>query len=98
MYSKTFILCKPCERITQHQQTEERGRVQCVICGAVRWYAKDFGAGDFPELTEEENETIHEARVCGFGVSYPAYPTAESQARSTLAGAKKWLETHSVED
>jgi hypothetical protein len=66
------------------------------VCGRERWYAKKFGAGDFPELTEDENEIVHEARACGYGSCYPAYPTAEAQARSTLAGARKWLETHSV--
>ena len=42
----------------------------------------------------EENEIIHEARANGFGSCFPAYPTAMTQAHSTLNAAKKWLKTH----
>jgi len=62
------------------------------VCGEKRWYAKSFGAGDFPELSDDENEIIHEARAFGFGSSFPAYPSAEAQARNTLAAAKKFLD------
>ncbi len=100
----TYCHCKRCEIITKHQLCPESdrnvrglyargGRVYCEVCGTERWYAKAFGAGDFPELTHDENEIIHEARTKGFGSSFPAYPDAEAQARNTLNAAKKHLET-----
>lgn len=52
----------------------------------------------FPELTEDENEVVFEARACGFASFYPALPDAEAQARNTLAGARKWLETHHIRE
>lgn len=50
--------------------------------------------GAFPELTPEENNVIFRARIKGFASFYPAFPSAEAQARATLAGARKWLESH----
>jgi hypothetical protein len=51
-------------------------------------------SGPFPELTPEENNTVFRARLKGYASFFPAYPSAEAQARSTLAGAVKWLKTH----
>jgi hypothetical protein len=48
------------------------------------------------ELTGEENEIIFEARACGYAAYFPAYPDVEAQARRTLAGALRWLQTHHV--
>lgn len=92
----TACRCKKCDIITRHRSTEDPAVYQCEVCGTVRHYAKRFGSGDFPELTTDENEIIHEARACGYGSCFAAYPTAEAQARRTLAGARKWLETHSI--
>jgi hypothetical protein len=94
-----YCLCKKCETITCHRidGSRPRGLVYCEVCGTERWYYKAFGAGDFPELTQDENEVIHEARACGFGSSFPAFPDSESQARYTLVAARRWLETHSVD-
>ncbi len=93
----TACHCKKCEIVTKHRHAKEPNRFRCEVCGTVRHYAKAFGAGDFPELSHDENEVIHEARACGFGASFMAYPTAEAQARRTLAAARRWLETHPSE-
>ena len=55
----------------------------------LRECGKEFGS--FSELTREENKIIHKARIEGFASFYPAYPSAESQARDTLKGAKEFL-------
>jgi hypothetical protein len=49
----------------------------------------DAGWFPFPELTEEENDEIFIARLSGFGPCFMAYPDAETQARRTLAAARK---------
>lgn len=98
MIAHCVCRCNKCDLKTAHDKTESKGVVRCQVCRTLRHYYKPFGAGDFPELTDDENETIHEARACGFGSSFPAYPTAESQALSTLKAAQKWLTTHSVEN
>ena len=90
----TVCHCKKCEISTKHRPTEDPNIFQCEVCGAERHYAKKFGAGDFPELTLDENEVIHEARAYGFGACFPAYPDAESQARRTLDAARKFLKDH----
>lgn len=87
--------CKKCEAITKHRYAG-LGRVECEVCGTERDGKKING--DFPELTWEENEIVHEARACGFASCFPCYPTAEAQARNTLAGAKRFLETHGSTD
>lgn len=51
----------------------------------------DAGWFSFPELTEEENDVIFQARLAGYGPCFPAYPTAEAQAKSTLEGARRFL-------
>ena len=86
--------CKKCQYLTAHRYTGARGpedRIYCEVCGQVRWYALRFGAGDFPELSEEENEIVHEARALGFGASFICYPDAEAQARRTLRAARRFL-------
>jgi hypothetical protein len=45
----------------------------------------------FPELTTEENATIDRARAAGWAACYPAYPSAEHQAKKTLIGARIFL-------
>ena len=51
----------------------------------------DAGWFPFPELTEEENDIIFQARLAGMASCFPAYPTAEKQAQATLLGAKTYL-------
>jgi len=83
--------CKTCNAITRHRYAAPN-RMKCEVCGTER-DGKRYN-GDFPELTEAENDIIHEARACGYASCYPCYPTAEAQARSTLKGATNWLKTH----
>jgi len=45
----------------------------------------------YPELTDEENETIREARRKGFANFYPAFPDAMTQSLKTLEGAESFL-------
>jgi hypothetical protein len=45
----------------------------------------------FPELTEAENAVIDEARVRGWAVYYPAFPSGAAQASRTLEGARAFL-------
>lgn len=87
----TACHCRQCDSITRHRRQGDDSRFSCEVCGTERWYAKAFGAGDFPELTHNENEIIHKARAHGYGPCSAAYPTAETQAQSTLAGSKKFL-------
>lgn len=47
--------------------------------------------GEFPELTDSENEEIWAARNAGFAKFYPAFPDAEAQARKTLNGARDFM-------
>lgn len=51
----------------------------------------DAGWFPFPELTEEENDTIFQARLAGFGACFAAYPTATAQAHKTLRAAVDYL-------
>lgn len=92
----TACHCKTCGIITKHRPHRPSAKQPhwfvCEVCGTERWYAKAFGAGDFPELTHDENEVIHEARALGYGPCFPCYPTAEAQARNTLAGARAFLD------
>ena len=92
---RVFCHCRKCNQVVQHNRTEEANRFQCVLCATVRFYAEQFGAGDFPELTFDENEDIHEARATGFAISFPAIPDAKSQAKQTLRAARAWLADHS---
>ncbi len=93
----TACHCKRCGIVTKHREClgsdtlGTKGRFYCEVCGMERWYAKRFGAGDFPELTFEENEMIHEARSCGFAICFPSYPTAKNQAEMTLKAAREHL-------
>ncbi len=87
--------CKQCNAITRHRYAGP-GLLQCEVCGTERQGKKNHGA--FAELTEDENEVIHEARACGFSVFYPCLPDAETMARNTLKGAQEWLKTHSIEE
>lgn len=50
-------------------------------------------SGKFPELTDAENNIVFRARLKGFASCFPCFPSAEAQARNTLAAATKWLET-----
>lgn len=45
----------------------------------------------FPELTDNENEEIREARREGFAEFWPVYPNGEAQANNTLRGARRFL-------
>lgn len=81
--------CKKCGIITKHRPAGEPDRFCCEVCGTERCYAK--AAGDFPELTFDENEAIHEARANGFSSFFPAYPDATTQVQNTLRAAKKWM-------
>ena len=91
----TACHCKTCNIITKHRPViEQPNWFYCEVCGTKRWYAKAFGAGDFPELSHDENETIHQARAMGFGSCFAALPDAETQATRTFEAAKRFLETH----
>lgn len=92
------LYCRSCKAFANHVECLRDGLVECMKCAQIRHFASRFGAGDFPELTAEENETIHEARAAGYVSCYPAYPDAEAQAQKTLAGARKWLEEHPAEE
>lgn len=98
--STIYCRCRACDLVTKHQPTtcagSQEGIVACEVCGRDRWYAKKFGAGDFPELTDAENEVIHEARTAGFGSCFPCFPDAETQARRTFEAARLWLLGQSV--
>lgn len=88
----TACYCKKCGIATKHRVVNSQSKlVSCEVCGMERWYAKAFGAGDFPELTPDENEIIHEARAFGLGLCFPAYPDANAQAQATLKAARDWL-------
>ena len=88
----TACMCKKCEIVTKHRPVVgQPNQFYCEVCGVERWYAKVYLAGDFPELTFDENEVIHEARAHGFGSSFPAFPTAKDQALATLEAAQKFL-------
>ncbi len=87
----TACYCKKCEIITKHRPSDSPSWFYCEVCGTERHYAKAFGAGDFPELTHEENEDIHEARANGFGACFMAFPDAEAQARRTLEAARWFM-------
>lgn len=55
-------------------------------------------SGDFPELTAHENRIIAHARAHGFAGFFPCFPSAEAQARNTLAAARSYLgQDHSVD-
>ena len=91
----TACHCKTCNIITKHRPHRPVAKPTwfvCEVCGTERWYAKAFGAGDFPELTHDENEIIHEARALGFGYSFAAFPDATAQAQNTLKAAKLFLD------
>lgn len=89
----TACHCKTCNIITKHRPLAEKPSwFVCEVCGTERRYAKAFGAGDFPELTHDENEIIHEARALGFWYSFAAYPDATAQAQNTLKAAKLYLD------
>lgn len=45
----------------------------------------------FPELTDDQNQIIENARQLGFSGYFPAYPTAQHQAVWTLSAAKEFL-------
>lgn len=47
--------------------------------------------GEFPKLSNADNEVIWRARELGFASFWPSYPTAQAQADNTLAGAKRFL-------
>ncbi len=51
----------------------------------------NMGIYPFPELTEEQNDTIFCARLSGFAAFFPAFPTAQFQAESTLQAAEQYL-------
>lgn len=89
----TACMCKKCETITKHRPVVTQPNwFYCEVCGTKRWYAKKFGAGDFSELTFDENEIIHEARAFGFGSCFPAFPDAKTQATNTLNAARRFLD------
>lgn len=46
----------------------------------------------YPELSDAENEEIRKARRAGFARFFPAFPSAESQSRNTLAAARQFLQ------
>jgi hypothetical protein len=84
--------CKKCMITTKHRPViSQPNWFYCEVCGEKRWYAKSFGAGDFSELTHDENEIIHEARAHGFASCFPAFPTAKYQAMRTLKAAEEFL-------
>jgi glutamine amidotransferase-like uncharacterized protein len=45
----------------------------------------------FPELNEEQNDIIFQARLKGFASCFPSYPTAQAQADSTYRAAQAFL-------
>lgn len=53
----------------------------------------DAGWFPFPELSEEENDVIFQARLLGFAPCFAAYSDAQAQANRTLAAARKHLES-----
>jgi hypothetical protein len=94
---RVSIYCRKCGSFRLHDPMPPK-MARCTVCGHGRPFACRFGAGDFPELNEDENETIHEARAAGYGSCYPAYPDAATQARKTLAGARRFLAEHASEE
>lgn len=80
--------CKTCCYVTKHRP-DKPGHMRCKVCGTQREGLHVHG--DFPELTDEENAIIHEARAQGWASFFPAVPDARAQAGKTLAEAKTWL-------
>jgi hypothetical protein len=82
------------DRLSAEQLVEDDPAYAGLSVGEVADLRHRGFAGKFPELTDAENNTIFQARVRGFGSCFPAYPDAETQARKTLAAARKWLDDH----
>jgi hypothetical protein len=76
--------------LAKSERTREMNHPRRTIHQSIK--LADAGWFPFPELTEEENDVIFQARLAGFGPCYAALPDAETQARRTLAGARAFLE------
>lgn len=83
-------------KIEKSERTRQINHPRRTIWQSIK--LADAGWFTFPELDESENDEIFVARLAGFGSCFPAFPSAEAQARNTLQAARQFLARYFKEE